>query len=179
VNVAEAIAQRRSIRSFGKQKIEAEKLAAILEAARLAPSARNEQQRLFIVIKQTDMLKKLAFACDSQQQVAESDVTICCCIPDTDLLTDENRVLRYEDSAIANAFMMLQATALGLGSCWIGSFNERKVKSLLRIPDNVAIHSLLALGYAHYTPPATERKPLSEIVRSEEYPRTMDEERIG
>ncbi len=175
MDVTEAITRRRSIRSFKKQKIEAEKLTAILEAARLAPSARNEQQRLFIVIRQPEMLKRLAFACDNQQQIAEADTAICCCIPEADQLTDENRVLRYEDTAVANAFMMLQATALELGSCWIGSFNERKVKSLLRIPDNVAIHSLLAVGYAHYTPPATERKTLGEIIRSEEYPRTMNE----
>lgn len=175
MNVTEAIARRRSIRSFRKQKIEPDKLTTILEAARLAPSARNEQQRLFIVIRQPEMLKRLAFACDNQQQIAEADTAICCCIPDADQLTDENRVLRYEDTAVANAFMMLQATALELGSCWIGSFNERKVKSLLRIPDNVAIHSLLAVGYAHYTPPATERKTLGEIIRSEEYPRTMNE----
>lgn len=174
MNVTEAIISRRSIRSFKRQKVEAAKLNAILEAARLAPSARNEQQWLFIVVRQLDMLKKLAFACDSQQQVAEADFAICCCIPDADQLTEENRILRYQDVAVANAFMMLQATELGLGSCWIGSFNERKLKSLLRIPDNVIIHSLLAIGYPHYTPPTTERKPLGEIIRSEEYPRTMD-----
>ncbi len=175
MNVTEAIVSRRSIRSFKKQRIESEKLRAILEAARLAPSARNEQQWLFIVIRQPETLKKLAFACDNQQQVAEADAAICCCIPDADQLTEPNRFLRHQDIAIANAFMMLQATELGIGSCWIGSFNENKLRAHLRIPDSIAIHSLLALGYPHYTPPPTERKPLTEIFRSEEFPRSFAE----
>ncbi|MGB5138558.1 MAG: nitroreductase family protein, partial [Candidatus Zixiibacteriota bacterium] len=97
------------------------------------------------------------------------------CIPDADRLSDENKPLRQQDIAIANAFMMLQATELGLGTCWIGSFNQKKLKTLLRIPDTVAIHSLLAIGYPHYTPPQTERKSPAEIFRSEEYPRTFGE----
>ena len=175
MNVAEAIINRRSIRSFAKTKVEPEKLNAILEAARLSPSARNEQQWLFIVVRQPDALKKLAFACDNQQHIAEADTAICCCIPDADQLTDENKPLRQQDIAVANAFMMLQATELGLGTCWIGAFNERKIKTLLRIPDTVAIHSLLAVGYPHYTPPQTDRKAQAEIFRSEEYPRTFSE----
>jgi nitroreductase len=175
VNVSEAIASRRSIRSFKKHKVESEKLSAILEAARLSPSARNEQQWLFIIVRQPDTLRKLAFACSDQQQVGEADTAICCCIPDADQLTDSNRFLRHQDIAVANAFMMLQATELGLGSCWIGSFNELKLKNHLRIPETVAIHSLLVIGYPHYTPPPTERKSATEIFRSEEYPRTLGE----
>jgi nitroreductase len=173
VNVTEAIKTRRSIRSFAKQKIEPEKLEAILEAARLSPSARNEQQWLFIVIRQPETLKRLAYACDDQLQVAESDTTICCCIPDADQLTEANHYLRHQDVAIANAYMMLQATELGLGSCWIGAFNEKKLRTLLRIPETVEIHSLLSIGYPHYTPGPTERKSKPEIFRSEEFPRTF------
>lgn len=174
MNVTEAIRSRRSIRSFKKQKIESEKLQAILEAARLAPSARNEQEWLFIVIRHPETLKKLAFACEDQLHIAEADTAICCCLADNPDPNDLSRILRYEDVAVANAFMMLQATELGIGSCWIGSFNDKKLRTMLRIPDNLTIHSLMALGYPHYIPGPTERKALSEICRSEDFTRSFE-----
>jgi nitroreductase len=65
--------------------------------------------------------------------------------------------------------MMLQATELGLGSCWIGTFNEAKLKKLLRIPEEIKVVCLISFGYPHFVPPGADRKPLSEIVTIEHF----------
>jgi nitroreductase len=108
-------------------------------------------------------------ACDDQNFVAEADSVICCCAASSSYLL-KNGIQGYTlDVAAAIAFMMLQATDLGLGSCWIGAFNETKVKKLLRIPDQVPVVSLLTIGYPHYVPPPKGRKEISEIVAVENY----------
>lgn len=169
MTVSEAIKNRRSIRSFEKQPIEPEKLAAILEAARLAPSGWNDQQWKFIIIKDSDGLKKLAHACDDQMHVAEAAAAICAVIPNCLGLEPRKREIRLQDLAIANSFMMLQATELGLGTSWIGAFNAWKIRRQLKIPENAEVHSVLAIGYAHYTPPATDRKSATEVFCDDDF----------
>jgi len=169
VTVAEVIRNRHSIRSFENQPIEPEKLQAILEAARLAPSGWNDQQWKFIVVRQREALKKLAHACDDQMHVAEAAVAICAVIPNCLGLEPRKREIRLQDLAVANAFMTLQAVELGLGTCWIGAYNAWKIRRLLKIPESAEVHSVLAIGYPHYTPAATDRKPAAEIFCAEDF----------
>ncbi len=169
MTVNEAIKIRRTIRSFKKQPIEPEKLAALLEAARLAPSGWNDQQWKFIVIRNSEALTKLAHACDDQMHVAEAAVAICAVIPNCLGLEPRKREIRLQDIAIANSFMMLQATELGLGTSWIGAFNAWKIRRMLKIPESAEVHSVMVFGYSHYTPPATDRKPTAEIFCSDDF----------
>jgi len=149
--------------------VEKEKIVAILEAARFAPSGHNDQPWKFVLVRNKETLGRLALASDDQNFVAEADSVICCCATTTNYLL-QNEIQGYSlDLATSIAFMMLQATDLELGSCWIGAFNETKVKKLLRIPDQVKVISLLTVGYAHYVPPPTARKEMSEVVAAENY----------
>lgn len=169
MDVQEAIALRRSVRSYGKDRVEPEKLRLVLTAANLAPSARNEQNRHLIVVRNKETLTKLAHACNQQMHVAEADTVICCCVPSTRERAKPGLAESVSDLTVSVGFMMLQATELGLGTCWIGDFDPRKVRALLRIPETVYIHCLLTLGYPHFIPPPSDRKELSEIVSEESY----------
>jgi nitroreductase len=169
MNVSEAIAKRRSVRSYRDQPVESEKIDLILQAARLSPSARNQQIWKFVVIRNKDTKENLVHACDEQAYLAEADTVICCCALKTDVRLANGEPTHTMDLAVATSFMMLQATELGIGSCWVGTFNEDKVKKLLRIPENAKVVNLMALGYPHFLPPASDRKPLNEIVAVENF----------
>jgi nitroreductase len=169
MNVSEAISKRRSVRSYKGTPIETEKLELILQAARLSPSARNQQIWKFVVVRNIETKEKLVHACDEQAFLTEADTVICCCAVKTDLVLSNGEATHTMDVAVAASFMMLQATELDLGSCWIGNFSEDKIKKLLRIPDGIRIVCLITLGYPHFVPPASDRKPLSEIATVENY----------
>jgi nitroreductase len=169
MDVAEAIKSRRSIRSFAKTPVEREKIALVLEAARLAPSAWNKQDWRFVVVRNKETLKKLSLACDDQVHVAEADTVICCCGTNPNEFMSGGEKAYRIDLSIAASFMILQAVELGLGTCWIGAYNRDKVKTLLRVPDGVRVVSLIAIGYPHYVPAPTERKPLREVAAAENF----------
>jgi nitroreductase len=157
------------VRSFEPTPVEKEKIAQVLEAARLAPSAWNHQEWRFVVVRNKETLKKLALACENQAHVGEADTVICCCGTNPRMFMSGGEKAYRIDLSIAASFMTLQAVELGLGTCWIGAYNRDKVKRLLRIPDGVRVVSLLAIGYPHYIPAPTDRKPLNEIAAAENY----------
>jgi len=157
------------VRSYAKTPVEPEKLELVLQAARLAPSARNQQIWKFIMVRSEDTKEDLVHVCSEQTFIEEADTIICCCAVKSDALLPNGEATHTMDLAVAASFMMLQATELGLGSCWIGTFNEAKLKKLLRIPEAVRVVCLITLGYPHFMPPASERKPLGEIVAVENF----------
>jgi nitroreductase len=167
MDVAEAIRTRRSVRRYHPRKVEKKKLMAILEAARLAPSAGNRQEWRFIVVQDPQTRKKLADAASNQTFVAEAPVVIVCCA-ETDGHIMRCGQLSYPiDVAIAIDHMTLKAVEEGLGTCWIGAFYEDKVKSILGIPPRIRVVELLTLGYPADSPRPKVRKKIEEIVKYE------------
>jgi len=147
MDVKEAIIKRKSVRSYQKKPVEKEKIIEVLEAARIAPSAANRQEWRFVVV--TDELKreKLSMAASGQRFVGEAPCVIACCA-DTDFHKMKCGELCYTiDVAIAIDHMTLRAVELGLGTCWIGSFYEDEIKSVLNIPEDIKVVELLVLGY--------------------------------
>jgi len=136
----------------------------ILEAGRLAPSAGNRQPWRFIVVKNLERKRALAKAADNQTFIADAGVIIVA-------LSDPEASPRWfrQDPMIAVEHMVLAVTALDYGSCWIGAFNEDKVKRVLKIPEGLAVIALLPVGLPDESPPPRARKPLKEIFFSEEY----------
>ncbi len=145
MEVFEAIQTRHSVRSYLSDEVPSEKLARILEAARLAPSAGNIQPWHFIVVTDQQLRKKLSKG-RYAKFLAESPVVIVGC---GDRRASPNWHL--VDTTIAMQNMVLTATGEGLGTCWIGSFSENQVKKLLSIPDRFRVVALLALGYCRKT----------------------------
>jgi nitroreductase len=165
MDLYEAIRTRKSVRSYEDQPIPDESLERVLEAARLAPSAKNLQEWRFVLARDPETRRRLAGAASGQSFVAEAPVVIACCAE-----TNHRRMRcgleSYPiDVAIAIDHLTLAAAAEGLGTCWIGSFDPRRVREILGIPESVEVVELLPLGYpSDPTPEAKSRLPLAEIV---------------
>ena len=164
MELIEVIRQRRSVRAFTEDAIEREKLLEVLDAGRMAPSARNEQDWKFVVVRKTEKRLKVAHACMEQEFVKEAPVIIAACGTKPDYMMTCGQRAYSIDLSIALTHMMLRATDLGLGSCWLGAFNEKKVKQILEIPEPVRIVALMVLGYPRFLPQQKSRKSLDEIV---------------
>ena len=163
MNVFKAIQTRRSIRKYTSQQVSEDDLQKILQAGRLAPSAKNLQNWQFIVITDTDIIAKLAEACNQQHFISEVPVVIAG-------IADPTINHWYElDMGIAFDHMALVATDCGLGSCWIGAFNEPQVRDILSIPKKLRTIILMTIGYAAENPAPRPRKPLSAIIRYDYY----------
>jgi len=169
MDVMKAIQSRRSIRAYNTREVEEEKLMRILESARLSPSAGNRQERRFIIIKEAKTRKLLCEAARNQAFVAEAPVVIAACSVETEYVMSCGQMAYPIDTAIAVDHMTLQAVEEGLGTCWIGAFDEKKVKEILHIPDNVRVVALLPLRYPSDIPDAKPRKSLAEIVMWERW----------
>mgnify|MGYP001470582133 FL=1 len=167
MDLAEAIRKRRSIRKYLPRKIENDKLDRVLEAGRLAPSARNLQEWKFIVVRDDGRRKRLAEAAKGQTFVGEAPVVIAACATITDYVMTCGQLTYPIDLAIAVEHMVLAAAAEGLGTCWIGAFYEEEVKKVLSIPPEIRVVALLPMGYPDESPAPRPRKEMDEIVAFE------------
>lgn len=168
MDLFEVVEGRRSIRSFLDRDIDEVLLKKVLDAGRLAPSARNLQDWRFVVIRDKETRLKLAEAARNQQFIAQAPVVIAACGTSNYVMTCGQHAYAI-DVSIAVDHMTLAAFSLGLGTCWIGAFYEDKVKEILGVPPDVRVVALLPLGYPAEQPSARQRKSLSEIVAYEHW----------
>lgn len=169
MSVLDAIRDRRSIRKYKSIPVEEEKLNRVLEAARIAPSASNAQNWKFIVVRDPEKIKQLAQAAGGQAFVAQAPVVIAACGTE---LTGTMLCGQYRytiDVSIAVSYLILEAYEQGLGTCWLGRFEENKVKEILGIPESVRVVAVTPLGYPDEAPDARPRKELKDIVSFEQY----------
>ena len=169
MDVFEAISKRRSIRKYKNDEVPDEKLQNILEVARIAPSASNRQEWKFIVVKDKETREKLVEAAHGQQFVVEAPVTIVACSTESERVMPCGQYAYTVDISIAVSFMILEAVEQGLGTCWLGAFDEEKVRNILEIPERIRVPAMFTLGYPDENPHARPRKHLDEIVSSEKY----------
>ncbi|MEM2088210.1 MAG: nitroreductase family protein [Thermoproteota archaeon] len=170
MDVFEAIRTRRSIRSYLDKPVEKEKLLRILEAARLAPSAVNRQPWEFIVVTDPKIKEKLKSAYPRDWFYSAPVIIVACVSPSKAWVRKDGEEYWKVDVAIAMQNLILAAWAEGLGTCWIGAFDEYEVKKNLGIPQDMRVVVMTPLGYpAEEKEPVTDRKPLSEIVHYEHW----------
>ena len=162
MGVFDIIKDRRSIRTYKDERIPKDKLEKLLVAARLAPSAANRQNWKFIVVENEEVKKQLVTACNNQAFVGTASNVIAG-------IGDPAQKWHQVDLAIALEHIVLEAVELGLGTCWIGAFNEDEVKKLLKIPQDKKVIALLTVGVPVESPAARPRKSLEEIVVYDEY----------
>ena len=158
MDLFEAIAKRRSIRTYVNMPVPEDKLNKVLEAAQKAPSAGNRQEYRLIVVKHEATRQRLVRAAADQGFLAESGVIIVGCA------TNIDRKWHAVDVTIAIDHMTLAAHALGLGTCWIGAFEEDAVKSILGIPEGIRVIMLMTLGLPAEEGRLRPRKSLEELV---------------
>ena len=166
MQVLELMKQRCSVRQYQDRRIERDKLLYVLEAARVAPSACNNQPWRFFVIEDPSSIAKIA---PGWVSAARTQVLIVAC-GDHRLAWKRNDGKDHcdIDMAIAVDHMTLAAAEIGLGTCWICSFDAKRCAQLLNLPEHLEPVALLPIGYpAEGKSPdrhATERKPLEQFV---------------
>ncbi len=163
MNVSEAIRKRYSCRAYQEKTIEKDKLDQILESARLAPSAKNLQDWRFVVVTDKEIKSKVAHATNRPHIFEKAGAIIAAC-SNCDEIMRCGQAVGPIDVSIALEHIALQATELGLGSCWIGSFETEKVRSILGIPADINIIELMTIGYPADEPETPNREPKEKIV---------------
>ena len=139
--------KRYSVRSYKPDEIEQEKLDAVIEAGRVAPTACNNQPQKIYVVKSAKIKEKLAAVC----RYTFGAPVILVIGYDKELSWKNKLVEGYEsgetDAAIVTTHMMLEAEELGLGTCWVAYFNYDEVKDILGLPENIRITTMMPIGY--------------------------------
>ncbi|MFH1352699.1 MAG: nitroreductase family protein [bacterium] len=165
----EVIKKRRSIRRFLPKKIEDEKLDFIIEAARLAPSANNRQEWRFILVTDDEVKKNVSVAARNPDLILQAAALFVICAETDEHVMTCGQMGYTVDCAIAITHMVLAASSLGLGSCWVGAFYEDRIKKILGIPEKIRVAGLLPVGYPAESPPATSRLSKEQIMHYDKW----------
>ncbi|MBU4031449.1 MAG: nitroreductase family protein [Candidatus Thermoplasmatota archaeon] len=168
----ETVKSRKSVRAYDDRPVPDDVLAKILESARLSPSAKNLQPWHFIVVR--DPAKRAALSEGTWAKFLKDTPVVIVGCGDGKASPHWNTI----DTSIALQTLVLAATAEGLGTCWVGSFDVEKVKALLKIPENYDVICLIALGYerkkmdlARTLTGGAKRKAIKTIVSYDEFDR--------
>lgn len=152
-DVFDCMREAQSTMLFGKSEIPEPTLTRILEAGCWAPSAGNLQPWYFYVVKNNEIKQKLADACNDQRQIEQAPVSIV-------IMADPARsnerfgergaqLYCLQDTAAAAENIILAANALGISSCWVGAFDERKVQEAVEAPPRLRAVAIICLGYGN------------------------------
>lgn len=171
MSILNIIRERRSIRKYRPDPIPQDVLGRVMEAARLAPSGKNLQPWKFIMVTEAGIKDQLAEASRRQLFIAQAPLIIVACgYPEQSYQYQGNYMQSWSiDVTCALDHLMLQAQEEGLGTCWIGAFEEKDVKRILDIPEDVKVLALTPLGFPAQTSQDRGRKPLEEIVSYNKY----------
>lgn len=164
---SELIRARYSVRAYKPEPVEEDKLQQVLEAARLAPTAANRQPFQFVVIGTAGREAELLRIYGRDWFVQAPLVVCACAIPAQGWVRMDGKPYTDVDVTIAMDHLILAATELGLGTCWIAAFDPVAAREVLGLPDGVEPIAFTPLGYAADQPRPKKRKPLSDLVRYE------------
>jgi len=165
----ELISTRHSVRAFEDRPIPEELVRKILEAATAAPSAGNLQSYQIVVVVKKEPKKLLSGAAHGQDFIIDASAALVFCAdPKTSSSEYGERgaeLYSVQDATIACAYAQLAAHSLGLGSVWVGSFDEDRASEILRITKSLRPVAILVVGYAAEEPQVTPRRQLGRISR--------------
>ncbi|MCP4542245.1 MAG: nitroreductase [Chloroflexi bacterium] len=169
---------RRSIRLYKSDPVPDEMVEQLLEAGRWAPSASNRQPWAFIVVRdeaaRREVARHAAFHFIRWAQAGDAPLLVVLC---GDARSRIYRSLLHEDIGLAGSQIMLQAKALGLGTCWLGGLDRRAIAETLQVPDHFDVVGILTVGFPAEAPDPRPHKSLSEIVHYDVYGnQTKDED---
>jgi len=173
MDVFEAIGGRRSIRAFKSQDVQEDIVKKLLEAGRWAPSAGNIQPWEFVVVRKPGIKRRLVEAALGQTFIEEASLVIVVCANED--RSAEGYGVRgrslycIQDTSAAVQNILLAAYSLGLGTCWIGAFNEDKAREVLKVPAGIRPVAIIPVGYPAESPAPRNRRPLSQVVHRETF----------
>ena len=168
MEVFECIKTRRSVRKFLDVPVEWDKVGTVVDAGRCAPNAGNLQNWKFIIILEESTRKAIADACLQQHWMAKAPVHILVCSePEKGKRfygIRGERLYSVQNCAAAVENMLLAAHSVGLGACWVGAFDEDKLKSITGIPDYARPQAVVPLGYPGEKVPNPMQYQLENVV---------------
>lgn len=169
MNFNELINKRYSVRAYKTDPVKDEKLTQVLNAARLAPTAANRQPIQFIVVHTAGREAELTRIYGKEWFIKAPIVICACAIPSQAWIRADNKNYNEVDVAIAMDHLILAATDLGLGTCWIAAFDSAAAKEVLQLPEGVEPIAFTPLGYPADKPKEKKRKALADLIRYERW----------
>jgi len=169
MDFSELIEKRYSVRAYKPDPVEDEKLQQVLEAARLAPTAANMQPFQLIVVHTRGREEEFRRIYNREWFVQAPLIIVVCGIPSKAWVRHDKANYSVVDAAIVMDHLILAATNLGLGTCWIGAFDPKAARQILGIPEEVEPIVMTPLGYPNDQPRPKARKSLVELVRYERW----------
>lgn len=155
MDIQECIHKRRSVRKYLSKEVSNETVSEILDIARLAPSAYNAQNWRFIIVTDREKRKQIADCCSSQHWMTDAPVFIVVCNFHkklNDMHKEKGMLFSTQDCAIVASYIQLLAVEKGLGTCWIGAFDNDELNRIihnpaLNVPQEVKVEAVLTLGF--------------------------------
>lgn len=173
MDVFEAIKGRRSIRSYKKQDLPDDIVKKLVETAIMAPSAGNIHPYQLVIVRSEKIRSQLSKAAFNQKMLLEVPVVIVVCVDEKQAskkYADRGKKLYcIQDSAAVIQNILLAAYSLGLGTCWIGAFNEDDAKKALNAPKEMRPVAIIPVGYPNESPQQTSRRSFDEVVFKETF----------
>lgn len=169
MDVFEAIAARYSVRGYRPDPVSDEHLTRVLEAARRAPTAANRQPFRIIVAHVKDREEELARVYGRSWLLQAPLILAVVAVPGEAWRRMDDKPYDEVDATIAMDHMVLAATALGLGTCWIAAFDPDAAREVFGLPDDVELVAITPLGYPDKASANTARRPLEDLVRYERW----------
>ena len=169
MDTIETLMKRRSCRAYKPGPVPDEHLGMILEAGRYAPSAGNTQPWRFVITRNSELKDEVSEACGEQYWLANADIILAGIGVPEESRGREDWKWYPVDVAIAMENMILAATALSYGTCWIGAFDQEQVKELLDIPSDMHIVALASIGVSDDVHEAPPRKSWAELFSEDKY----------
>ncbi len=173
MDLFEAITNRRSIRAFQEKEVTEKYIERLVDAARYAPSAGNIQPWEFIVVRDSSIKRQLAAAALNQAFIEEAPVVIVVCANESrsEQGYGSRGVNLYciQDTAAAIQNLLLAAYSMGLGTCWIGAFEEELARKTLKTPAHVRPVAIIPVGYPAEKSTMRKKRTVEEIVHRETY----------
>jgi len=164
MEVLPEILQRRSVRAYTSQPLDKDQIERIIEAGRLAPSAKNRQEWRFIVIQKKETRLRVMDAAFNQDYVGQAPLIIAVCTTNIDYRMPNGQPSYPVDLAFAASHIVLQAVHEWLGTCCITTFDEQEVREILTAPFSMRVVLLILVGHADETPEPTPRKTLKQVM---------------
>lgn len=168
----DAIQGRRSIRRYKSLPVEPALVERLLQITQMSPSAGNRQARDYVVVFDTAVKKKLAEAAISQEFIAEAPCVIVFCANierSSARYGARGKLYALQDATIAAATFQIAAHVLGLGTCWVGAFDDAEVTSILHLPEKVIPVAIMPLGYPDEKPPVYGRIEAKKLMHRDKW----------
>jgi nitroreductase len=167
MNLMEALAGRRSIRSYRKEPVSKDIIISLIKAAETAPSAGNLRARKYIVVTNAQMRMALALSAYGQSHVKAAPLLVVICADvsrSSRRYGDRGSLYSIQDATAATMCLLLAAYDLGLGACWNGAFDDQIVRDTLNLANDVLPVAILSMGWPAESPSSLPARNLDEVI---------------